>query len=286
MIVVTDHACLGYETKGHPERPERISATVRQLQMQVEFDVIWDHPVAVTDAMLLRAHTAAHLRRLMQPGDFDPDTAAHPDIDRHARRSVGAGLRTLDLALAGKSAFSLMRPPGHHATRNQAMGFCYLNQAAILALEARARGLQRVVVYDFDVHHGNGTEDILRGVKGVDFASVHQHPCYPGTGTESGGNIFNYPVPPHTAAAEYCGILQKALDALLAGRPQLIIVSAGFDAAASDPLAQQKLKAGDFESIGRMLRATGIPCVSVLEGGYSPHLPDYIMAYLLGLEGG
>lgn len=286
MIVVTDHACLGYETPGHPERPQRISATVRHLQMQVEIDVIWDHPVAVTDALLLRAHSAAHLRRLMQPGDFDPDTAAHPDIDRHARRSVGAAMRVLDLALAGKAAFSLMRPPGHHATRSQAMGFCYLNQAAILALEARARGVERVAVFDFDVHHGNGTEDILRGVPGVSFASVHQHPCYPGTGTESGGNIFNYPVAPHTAASDYLAVVQKALDRLLVERPGLIIVSAGFDAAASDPLAQQKLKATDFEAIGRSLRKSGVPCASVLEGGYSPNLPEYIMAYLLGVDNG
>jgi len=286
MIIVTDHSCLGYETPGHPERPQRISSTVRQLQLQVELDVIWDHPAKVADELLLRAHTGGHLRRLLEPLDFEPDTATHPDIAGHARRSVGAALRALDLSLEGKRAFSLMRPPGHHATRDRVMGFCYLNQAAITALEARARGLQRVAVYDFDVHHGNGTEDILRGVKGTYFASVHQHPCYPGTGTESGGNIFNYPVPPYTSAPDYLAVLQQSLDRLLQERPELIVVSAGFDAAASDPLGQQKLRSADFEAIGRSLRNSRVPCVSILEGGYSPNLPDYILSYLLGLDNG
>lgn len=286
MIIVTDHSCLGYETPGHPERPQRISSTVRQLQLQVELDVIWDHPAKVADELLLRAHTGGHLRRLLEPLDFEPDTATHPDIAGYARRSVGAALRALDLGLEGKPAFSLMRPPGHHATRDRVMGFCYLNQAAIIALEARARGLQRVAVYDFDVHHGNGTEDILRGVKGTFFTSVHQHPCYPGTGTHSEGNIFNYPVPPHTSAPDYLGVLQQALDRLLDERPELIVVSAGFDAAASDPLGQQKLRAADFEAIGRSLRNSRVPCVSILEGGYSPNLPEYVLSYLLGQDNG
>ncbi|MDX6765372.1 MAG: hypothetical protein SFU85_01130 [Candidatus Methylacidiphilales bacterium] len=286
MIVVTDHACLGYETPGHPERPQRVGATVRHLQMQVEVDIVWDHPAPVDDAILLRAHTAAHLRRLWEPVDFDPDTAAHPDIAGHARRSVGGALRALDRVLEGGRAFSLMRPPGHHATANQAMGFCYLNQAAVTALEARERGVGTVAVFDFDVHHGNGTEDILRGREGIWFASVHEHPCYPGTGAESGGNIFNYPLPPRTPAGEYVAVLRRALERLLEQKPGLLVVSAGFDAAKTDPLAQQELGEKDFEEIGRMLRGSGVPCVSVLEGGYSTRLPDYILAYLLGIDGG
>ena len=126
--------------------------------------------------------------------DFDADTPAYPQIAAHARRSVGGALQALQSARAGEMAFSLMRPPGHHATRNGAMGFCYLNSIAIAALEARAAGFQRVAVFDFDVHHGNGTEDILLDQPGCAFFSVHQYPCYPGTGqADRGAQLLQLP---------------------------------------------------------------------------------------------
>jgi acetoin utilization deacetylase AcuC-like enzyme len=283
--IFTDDRCTAYHRPGHPERPARIHATVAQLRAQQELPVEWATPTPVADAPILRAHSPEHIARLRIACDFDADTAFHEGIEDHARRSAGAALEALTAARAGTPVFSLMRPPGHHATRDNAMGFCYLSNAAIAALEARATGCDRVAVFDFDVHHGNGTEDILVNERGTAFYSVHQHPCYPGTGTANvGNNCFNYPVAPHTPQAEYRQVLQTALTDLARFQPQVIIVSAGFDAYARDPLAQGTLEAEDFHWLGDSLRAFGVPLVSLLEGGYSDELPELIFAYLKGLN--
>jgi acetoin utilization deacetylase AcuC-like enzyme len=166
------------------------------------------------------------------------------------------------------------------------MGFCYLNNIAIMALEALGSGAKRVAIYDFDVHHGNGTEAILLNKPGAAFFSIHQFPCYPGTGAKNvGDNCFNYPVAPRTPRAEYRQILQSALQALKEFKPDLVGVSAGFDAYARDPLAQETLEAEDYHWLGKQFRELGVPVVSLLEGGYSSDLPELIFAYLQGLEG-
>jgi acetoin utilization deacetylase AcuC-like enzyme len=166
------------------------------------------------------------------------------------------------------------------------MGFCYLNSLAIAVLEARSRGIERVAVLDFDVHHGNGTEDILMNQKGVMFASVHQLPCYPGTGgTNVGDNCFNFPLRPFTQREPYRGTLSEALARVVSFDPQMIAVSAGFDAYAKDNIAQQTLEAEDYHWLGGELRKCGIPFFSVLEGGYSDDLPELILAYLQGVNG-
>ena len=166
------------------------------------------------------------------------------------------------------------------------MGFCYLNNVAIAALAAQVGGVRRVAVFDFDVHHGNGTEDVLLYHEGTAVFSVHQHPCYPGTGAENvGDNCFNFPVPAHLPRLEYRRVLAKALEALQGFHPELVAVSAGFDAYARDPLAQGTLEAEDFFWLGESLRRLGVPAFSLLEGGYSRDLPDLILAYLQGLAG-
>ena len=271
---------------GHPERPARITKTLEKLRNQTELPIKWAKPASFNDAILLRAHTSEHITRLKEPGDFDADTAYFPDIAAHARASVGAGLEALKAARAGESVFSLMRPPGHHATRNRAMGFCYLSNVAISVLEALATGAKRVAVYDFDVHHGNGTEAILVNKPGAAFFSIHQYPCYPGTGSRNvGDNCFNYPVPPQTPRVEYRHILSTALENLKKFKPDLVAVSAGFDAYAHDPLAQETLEAEDYAWLGQQLRSLGVPAFSLLEGGYSDDLPELIFAYLRALEG-
>ncbi|MBI3880824.1 MAG: histone deacetylase [Verrucomicrobia bacterium] len=218
--------------------------------------------------------------------DFDGDTPAHPDIFDHASRSVGAALAALAAARQGETVFSLMRPPGHHATSDRVMGFCYFNNIAIAALEALATGAKRVAVFDFDVHHGNGTEAILVDRPGAAFFSIHQHPCYPGTGTgDVGKNCFNFPVAPRTPRDEYRKVLTRALDGLKKFKPEIVFVSAGFDAYVRDPLAQETLEAEDFHWLGENVRTLGVPAVSLLEGGYSTALPDLIFAYLQGLAG-
>jgi acetoin utilization deacetylase AcuC-like enzyme len=285
MKIITDERCVNYSSPGHPECPARIAATSARLREQTIVPLTWAAPLPADEKAILRAHTAAHVARLNQAMDFDADTPWFPDIADHARRSVGAALAALQSARAGETVFSLMRPPGHHATRDTSMGFCYLNSIAIAALEALATGAKRVVVFDFDVHHGNGTEAILLNQPGAAFFSVHQFPCYPGTGrSHIGDNCFNYPVPPETPRKEYRKVLSQAFEALKKFKPDIVAVSAGFDAYAQDPLAQETLEAEDFYWLGQTIRGLGVPAFSLLEGGYSDDLPDLILAYLKGLK--
>ena len=286
MKVITDERCTGYSHPGHPERAERILATWEKLRNQTELPITWSAPGPCDDTAILRAHTPEHLVRLGRLEDYDEDTPAYPDLLNYARASVGAALDALKAARAGETVFSLMRPPGHHATRNRAMGFCYLNNIAIAALEALATGAKRVAVLDFDVHHGNGTEAILLNKPGAAFFSIHQFPCYPGTGTRNlGNNCYNYPVLPQTLRGEYRHVLASALEHLQTFKPTLVAVSAGFDAYARDPLAQGALEAEDFYWLGQSLRNLGVPLFSLLEGGYSAELPELILAYLKGVDG-
>jgi acetoin utilization deacetylase AcuC-like enzyme len=286
MILISDERCAGYSHPGHPERAERIVSSQTRLKRQTELALTWSEPVNASDEAILRAHTPEHLARLAEPEDFDMDTPFYPGIREYARTSAGAALESLKLARQGETSFSLMRPPGHHATRRQAMGFCFLNNIAIAALEALATGARRVAIYDFDVHHGNGTEAILLNNPGAVFASIHQSPCYPGTGTRNAGNnCFNYPLPPQTSRAHHREVLAAALENLLKFKPDILGISAGFDAYARDPLAQELLEAEDFYWIGKRIRDTGVPVFSLLEGGYSQDLPELILAYLKGIDG-
>jgi acetoin utilization deacetylase AcuC-like enzyme len=283
--VITDEKCVAYSRAGHPERPARVAATAAKLKAQHELPIDWLVPSSVTDEQLLRAHAPEMLARLKIPRDFDADTPWHENIADYARASVAAAMDAMKLARAGETVFSLMRPPGHHATRTHAMGFCYLNNIAIAALEALSSGTERIAVFDFDVHHGNGTEDILLGRANAAFFSVHQFPCYPGTGQKNvGDNCFNYPVEPSTPRETWRAILNRALADLKKFSPALIAVSAGFDAYLRDPLANGTLLAEDFFWIGQQLRAMNVPFFSLLEGGYSSDLPELIFAYLKGIQ--
>lgn len=285
MNIITDSRCVQYAGVGHPERPERVSRSEEKLKRQKRLPITWLEPLPVADELLLRAHTPKHLARLQEPSDFDADTPFFQNIGDHARRSVGGALQALKCARRGESAFSLMRPPGHHATRDRAMGFCYLSTAAIAALEARATGMAKVAIYDFDLHHGNGTEEILHNQPGCAFFSIHQFPAYPGSGAHSFDNCHNYPVAPRTDHLKHREILKKALDELKAFKPDLVIVSAGFDAFRNDPLGQELLETQDYHWLGQEIRKLAVPSFSVLEGGYSQELPELILAYLLGLAG-
>jgi acetoin utilization deacetylase AcuC-like enzyme len=284
--IITDEKCAGYSRFGHPENPRRVTATIERLKSQNELSIEWIAPAKVSDEQILRAHSPEMLARLKIPQDFDADTPAYENIPEFARTSAAAALDVLKFARAGQNVFSLMRPPGHHATREKSMGFCYLNNIAIAALEALATGTKKIAIFDFDVHHGNGTEDILLNREGVAFFSIHQFPAYPGTGEKNRGkNCFNYPVAPSTPRETYRATISRALDDLKKFSPDLIAVSAGFDAYANDPLAQGTLLAEDFHWLGQELRALEIPFFSLLEGGYSRDLPELIFAYLQGVEG-
>jgi acetoin utilization deacetylase AcuC-like enzyme len=286
VTIITDEHCTGYGQAGHPERPQRIAGTVARLKNQMELALTWETPDTAGDEQILRAHTAEMLTRLSVPENFDADTPYFDNIAGFARASAGAALGALRGARAGKNVFSLMRPPGHHATREKSMGFCYLNNIAIAVLEAAAAGAKRIAVFDFDVHHGNGTEDILLNRPGIEFFSVHQHPAYPYTGAANRGqNCFNYPVKPAAEREVYNVTLRHALDDLKRFRPDLIAVSAGFDAYERDPLAEGTLLMEDFYRLGQSLRQLEVPMFSLLEGGYSRDLPELVLAYLKGVAG-
>jgi acetoin utilization deacetylase AcuC-like enzyme len=282
MLLLHDPRCADYGSPRHPEQPARVVKTAAHLRSA---HPSWTWRAAdegVPDDTLLLAHTQEHITRLDRPGDFDADTAYFPGIGLHARRAVASALAAARHACATREpAFSLMRPPGHHATADQAMGFCYLNQIAIAALAARRdQGARRVAIWDFDAHHCNGTEAILHGREGFLVCSVHQSPGYPGTGLHDLGNSRNWPVPPLASRAHHMGALRASLDAVSAFKPDLVLVSAGFDAYARDPITEMTLEAEDFASLGRWLRETGLPAAAVLEGGYSPDLPELVDAFL------
>jgi acetoin utilization deacetylase AcuC-like enzyme len=260
MKIICDESCTGYHNPGHPERPSRILDSLALLHRQKELSIDWLTPVAISDEAILRAHLPEHIARLRVPHPFDADTFHFPEVEQIARMAAGAGLL--------------------------AVGFCYLSNIAIAALHALATGTKRIAVFDFDVHHGNGTEDILLNEPGAAFFSVHEHPCYPGTGAAHiGDNCFNFPVRPHATREEYRKALSCALDELKKFDPEIIGVSAGFDAYSQDPLACSPLHAEDFHWLGGELRKLGVPMFSLLEGGYSDDLPELILAYLKGVDG-
>jgi len=280
VIIYHDPGCTEYSAPGHPERPARIARTVPLLQeSHPEWE--WRKPEPASDDALLRAHSREHVAQIrVASQSFDADTPAYPGIYEHAARASGAALAVAREALEGNAAFSLMRPPGHHATRNHAMGFCYFSNIAIAALDALENGAERVAIWDFDAHHGNGTEDIVANNPRIAFASIHQFPGYPGTGTRSFGNVHNFTVAPLTPRLPHVAEVRRALDELIAVKPNLLLVSAGFDAYAGDPITEMTLQPEDFATFGKWLRETSIPSGAILEGGYSDELPQLIDAFL------
>ena len=280
MTIFHHPRCLEYSSPGHPERPERIGRTAPLLKDRHP-DWAWRKPAAATDAQLLRAHSRERVEGVANALEhFDLDTPFYPNIEVHARRSAGAAIEAMRSALRGENALSLMRPPGHHATRDGAMGFCYFNNVAVAALEALESGAERIAIWDFDGHHGNGTEAIVAHNLRIQFASIHQFPAYPGTGAKSFANINNYPIAPYTARRRIVDLARRSLDKLIAFEPDLLLVSAGFDAYAHDPLLQLTLEREDFATFGNWLNKIDVPVAVVLEGGYSNDLPELIDAFL------
>ena len=265
---------------GHPESAERIRTILRTLETGSLAPRLLFEEAPVADREILElVHPSAYLdalHSLVQRGGgrLDADTVASPGSWDAAVRAAGAAVAAARSALDGVPAFAAVRPPGHHALAAQAMGFCLINNVAVAAHAALASGLNRVLIVDWDVHHGNGTQAIVEREPRIRYVSLHQWPLYPGTGRadERGvGNVFNVPRPPGRPRAEYVAALDDAVQAAVADwTPDLLLVSAGFDAMAGDPLAGFTLEPDDYAEWVTRWRRLGVPIASVLEGGYVP----------------
>ncbi|MGB0498423.1 MAG: histone deacetylase family protein [Rubricella sp.] len=306
LVWLTHSDCLAHETPaGHPEQVARLAAVHDALSGEAFEAVERVEALEASDAHILRAHPRAHLDAVSHaaPRDgivqLDPDTWMSPGSLRAARLSAGAGVQAVDMVLGGAAdrAFVATRPPGHHAERQTPMGFCLFGNIAIAAKHALdAHGLERVAIVDFDVHHGNGTQDLLWDDERVLFISTHQVPLYPGTGAaeERGahGNVLNIPLPPESDGAFARDLYsRRVIPALDAFAPQLVLISAGFDAHARDPLAQLYWEEEDYVWLTREIcavatRHAGGRVVSMLEGGYDlPALAASVAAHVGAMKG-
>ena len=293
--------------EGHPECPQRLDAIADQL-LTSGLGVLLDQreaPLATLDH-LRRAHSAGYVSELQEfmaqvqiTGDsryLDPDTLVGPGTWRAALRAAGAAVAATEAVVRGdvRNAFCSVRPPGHHATRDAAMGFCFLNNVVVAARHAlEVLGLERVAIIDFDVHHGNGTEDIIAGDPRMFMASIFQLPLYPNSGgVPKGDNMVNVPVPPYTRGPAVRELIEQMWwPRLEEFKPQMLFISAGFDAHREDELGQLGLVEADYAWITQRLveladRHCGGRIVSCLEGGYAMSaLGRSVVAHLRVLAG-
>jgi acetoin utilization deacetylase AcuC-like enzyme len=234
---------------------------------------------------------SVHSKKLLntvKTGRFsDPDTPSLPGIFDYAALSVSSALMAMFESVDNKNiGFSLMRPPGHHATRNTLGGFCYFNNIAIAVKRfIDTHPTSKTAIIDIDCHHGNGTQNIFVNNKQVLFTSLHQIPLYPGSGLSTENNCINYPLSPGTEEPRYLKTLSLALDEVKKFSPDLIAVSAGFDTYRHDPLTQLSLKKETYTKIGQLIASLDLPRFAVLEGGYSSDLPECIYNFLTGFAG-
>jgi len=287
----------------HPECPERLDAIRDRLIASGLDDVVLHHSAPeATREQLERVHSPSYIEMVEEASPstgihyLDPDTALNPDSLSAARHAAGAAVLATDLVIRGEcsSAFCAVRPPGHHATRTRAMGFCLFNNVAVgVAHALQAHGLKRAAIVDFDVHHGNGTEEIFAGDENVIMVGTFQYPLYPYSGVNPlGPNMYNVPLPPGSGSEAFrAAIITRCLPALEAHRPEIIFVSAGFDAHREDPLANLKLTDADFAWVSGEIAKVAARyaqgrVVSTLEGGYAlPALGRSAAAHIRVLAG-
>lgn len=272
---------------GHPESPQRLSAIEDRLRLGGLLDFMRQHEAPpATLEQLQRVHSRAHVERVLGadtsrgPVWHDPDTAQGPHTAEAALHAAGAGVRAVELVLAGDAglAFCAVRPPGHHAESRRAMGFCFFNNVAVAAAHALARGLERVAILDFDVHYGNGTAQIFAGEPRVVLYSTYQDPLYPyWEGLPGAANLVDVALPRGSGGAAFrAAVEERWLKPMLEQEPQLILVSAGFDAHAEDPLADLRLGYEDYAWVAARIQDVAERCcpgrvVAMLEGGYALH---------------
>jgi acetoin utilization deacetylase AcuC-like enzyme len=311
VLLLSDRAMLRHAAPGHPERPERLAAAIEGVELGADAsaaELLRRAPAAASDETISLVHDGRYLASLDEAaagggGWLDADTYLGPESMRAARLAAGA---TVDASLAAargeaEVAFAVVRPPGHHASTERASGFCLLNNIAIAVAALRADDLaERVAIVDWDVHHGDGTQAIFAADAALCYASTHQSPLYPGTGgrAERGvgaaaGTKHNAPLLPGTGDAEFVAAWRdELLPAIEAFGPQAILVSAGYDAAAADPLAELEISRDGYRAVatllGELVGRLGLPGVALtLEGGYDlPSLTADIAATVEGLVDG
>jgi acetoin utilization deacetylase AcuC-like enzyme len=284
MLIYHSPECNDYEQKGHPESPLRTLKTAELLKTNgLEFRI----PERATEEDILRAHTQKHLESLKSRNFKDPDSPCYSKIYDLALLAAGSAITAMQNSILDKeNTFSLMRPPGHHACRENVMGFCYLNNTAIATLHTlQLSGIEKVAVLDIDNHHGNGTQDILLGNNKTYFVDIHRHPDYPGTGEFSTGNCQNFPLPKNTTEKLYLETLSKGLEIIQKWKPDAMIVSAGFDTYKKDPVGGLGLDFSSYKKIGNLIGNLGLPICSILEGGYNVEaLPECVLNYIWGIK--
>jgi acetoin utilization deacetylase AcuC-like enzyme len=282
LTLVTFHPAtrLHQAWAGHPERPQRIEAVLEALRDPALASIVsWIQAAPADRTTLQRVHPARHLDALEAMaaaggGAIDPDTHLGPRSWDAIVASAGTAVRAVTEVLSGGTAFAATRPPGHHALAERAMGFCFVNNAVVAARHAQALGAARVLIVDWDVHHGNGTQALVESDASIRYVSLHQFPWYPGTGAASErgvGNVFNVPRPPGLPRFRYVQDLLTAVDSACVGwTPDVLIISAGFDSLAGDPLGGFPLEPDDITTWTTELRSRlpACPVVAVLEGGY------------------
>ena len=283
-IVTSDSSENHITGDGHPEQPKRVSAVINKLRKRD--NLLWIKSEKFDQKILKKVHGSDYIESVENsfPSSglkfLDGDTIISPGSKKATYDAVGSIIKAVDGVETKKfkNAFCAVRPPGHHSEKNKAMGFCIFNNAAIGAQYLIEKyNYNRIAIIDFDVHHGNGTQDIFYNNKKVLYISTHQYPFYPGTGSENEkgkfNNIFNIPLPAGTSSENYFEAYNHVLKKIDQFRPEFLIFSAGFDAHQDDPLAQFKLKSGDFYEITRRTLITANKyinkkVVSILEGGY------------------
>ena len=283
-IVTSDSSDDHITGDGHPEQPKRVSAVINKLRKRD--NLLWIKSEKFDQKILKKVHGSDYIESVENsfPSNglkfLDGDTIISPGSKKATYDAVGSIIKAVDGVETKKfkNAFCAVRPPGHHSEKNKAMGFCIFNNAAIGAQYLIEKyNYNRIAIIDFDVHHGNGTQDIFYNNKKVLYISTHQYPFYPGTGSENEkgkfNNIFNIPLPAGTSSENYFEAYNHVLKKIDQFRPEFLIFSAGFDAHQDDPLAQFKLKSGDFYEITRRTLITANKyinkkVVSILEGGY------------------
>ena len=286
MQVVYSERCLEYVAPHLPESPERIYRAYKLLRKE-GFRFIEPESCSPDDLEL--AHSKDFIRQIKLGDFFDPDSPSLPDIYEYARLSVGGAIKSMEIALTGEKAFSLMRPPGHHVgVRGKAlgavsMGFCYFNNIAVACMKA-LKYVDKIAILDIDCHHGNGTQEIFLGNPHVIFISLHKYGAfYPGTGGFSEDNCLNYPFRHSVGDEEYLQTLEEALKEIKRFNPDLIAVSAGFDAHRDDPVGALMLSEEAYTEIGQMISEMGRNTFAVLEGGYGHFFPECVLNFLCGL---